>query len=97
MDAMMETTITECKALIQAFLDGEMPAEVFAEKYDKAFRFEWHEMDKALFDILQNLWEDAEAYSPLWLPEDIGPFNITEETLRQEAAQTLAELNQRYS
>ncbi len=93
---MMETTIIECKGLIQAFLDGELTAEVFAENYDRAFRFEWHEMDKVLFDTLQDLWEDAEAYSPLWLPEDIGPFNITEETLRKEAAQTLAELNHRY-
>jgi len=93
----METTITECKTLIQAFLEGELTAEVFAEKYDKAFRFEWLEMDKSLFDILQDLWEDVEAYSPLWLPEDIGPFHITEETLRQEAAQTLAELDRCYS
>lgn len=93
----MRETITECKELIRAFLNEELTAEVFAEKYDKAFRFEWEEMDKALFDILQDLWEDVEAYSPLWLPEDIAPFNITEETLRKEAAHTLAELNYHYS
>lgn len=89
----METTINECINLINAFLSAELNAEEFAVRYDHAFRFDWTDMDKQLFSILQDLWEDTECYSPLWLPEEIGPYNITADTLRSEALKALNELN----
>jgi len=84
----------EYRTLIKAFLDGMLTADEFAASYDRVFSKDPGPMDRPLFDILENLFEDVDAYSPLWTPEEIGPTAITEETLRQEAAQALMELEE---
>lgn len=81
------------KELIQQFLHGSFSdAEEFAKTYDQIFLSEVEIMDKELFDILQDFWEDIDAYSPLWEPQDIDVFHITELTLREEAVDALGKL-----
>jgi hypothetical protein len=50
-------------------------------------------MEKPVFDILENLFEDVEAYSPMWSVEDESPYRITEESLRREARTALQDLD----
>ena len=84
---------TEYRDLIQQFLNGYFDtAEEFARIYITVFQSEPAHMTKELFDILEDFWEDVEAYSPLWEPEDISVWSITEETLKEEACETLAKL-----
>jgi hypothetical protein len=84
----------EYRALVKAFVDSALPAEAFALSYNDAFLQDpGDEMDRPLFDILEDLWEDVEAYSPMWSPEEEDPFKITEEALRREAIQALMELD----
>jgi hypothetical protein len=79
--------------LFQQFLNGSFEeAEEFAKTYDKIFLSEPGMMEKRLFDILEKFWEDVDAYSPLWEPEDINGFHITEELLREEARDALEKL-----
>ena len=71
-------------SLIDAFLNHELAAEDFAVRFQKALSTDdW--LDRPLFLILQDLFEDAEAYDPMWTPEEENVFQITEPTLRREA------------
>lgn len=84
---------TEYKNIIQTFLEGALPVEKFVQDYLDAFLSDpGTDIDKPLFDILEDLFEDIEAYSPMWHSEEEGPFRITEESLRREAAETLMNL-----
>ena len=83
----------EYQALIKSFLDGELTAEEFALRYDAAFLKDPGDyIDRPLFNILEDLWEDVDAYSPMWTLEEEGPTQITEKTLRREAMQAILEL-----
>ena len=85
----------EYRALIQKFIEGSFSeAEEFARAYDKIFLSEpGGRMGKELFDILEDFWEDVDAYSPLWESEDINDMHITEETLREEALDAIRKLD----
>jgi hypothetical protein len=77
--------------LIEAYLANEISAEEFAVRYQAMIRSsDW--MDWKLFKILQDLFEDAEAYSPMWTAEDESPFQITEPTFRREVEDAKEEL-----
>jgi hypothetical protein len=80
------------KDLIQAFLDENLLVGEFETRYLTAFKNEPDEMDKQLFLILEDLFEDLDAYSPIWTQEDESPLRITEQRLRQEAAEALIQL-----
>jgi hypothetical protein len=87
---------SEYKNMILSFLAGSISAIDFVRQYQSAFFAEASKMDRQFFDILENLWEDVEAFSPEWSKSDEEqfPWRITEPTLRQEADEALAELNQ---
>lgn len=90
-----ENIARKYKAMVQDFLNGEFSAEEFARHYLGCFANEpGNKMGRSLFNILQDLFEDVDAYSPMWLPEDECPFRITEKTLRREAEDALAKLEQ---
>ena len=84
--------LSEYASLLRQFLDGNIPPEIFARTYDKEFLSEKEILHKELFDILEDFWEDIDAYSPLWEPEDICSYRITEETLRTEAVDALQKI-----
>ena len=85
--------LQEYRFLIQSFVDGSISIDKFESTYLHAIKNE-REMDNIPFAILQNLFEDVDAYSPLWSSEDENAYRITEKTLRQEAQQALKEINQ---
>lgn len=65
--------------LINSYLSGKTNADDFIVEYNRQFLAEV-EMDFALFEILEEIYEDAEAYSPLWLPCEEDDFHLSEET-----------------
>jgi hypothetical protein len=69
--------------LIDTFLNGEVPAEDFAVLFQKTFQSDDRLGDELLF-ILEDLFEDAEAYDPMWTPEEENISRITEPTFRRE-------------
>ncbi len=81
--------------LIRNFVDGSFnDAEEFARTYDKIFLSEPGDgMDRDLFEILEDFWEDVDAYSPLWESEDIDEMHITESTLQEEALKAIGKLD----
>lgn len=72
--------------LIETYLVGDLSADEFSVKYLDSFLGEQGGMPKELFDILQDLFEDVEAFSPAWTSEDErqNAFRITEPTLAKE-------------
>jgi hypothetical protein len=90
-----ENIARKYKTMVQDFLNGRLSAEEFARKYLDCFASEpGNRMGRPLFNILQDLFEDVDAYSPMWLPEDECSFRITETTLRREAEDALTRLEQ---
>ena len=87
-------TTQEYILLIDSFLNNELSAEDFAVRFQNTLSAEnW--LDEDLFLILQDLFEDAEAYDPMWTPEEEDGFQITEPTFRNEAKDAREKL-QRY-
>ena len=78
--------------IIDGFLRGELSAEAFQTIYMATFSKEYKDMDPDLFAILQDLFEDADAYSVLWTEADEGVFRITEPTLRREVIDAVEKL-----
>jgi hypothetical protein len=83
------------KTLIESFIQKDILVEEFDKTYTKLFLSELEGMDRSLFSILNNLFVNVECYSPLWTSKDEmeNNFKITEETLRNEAQNTLNNLN----
>jgi hypothetical protein len=69
--------------LIDTFLNGEVPAEDFAVRFQNTFQAD-DQLGDELFPILEDLFEDAEAYDPMWTPEEENGSRITEPTFRRE-------------
>ncbi len=86
-------TPQDYRDLIQAFLDQNLSIEEFEKQYLAAFKAEPGGMDRRLYEILEDLFEDVDAYSPLWSPADENWYRITEPTLRKEAQNALHELD----
>lgn len=78
--------------IINGFLRGELSAEDFQTIYMAAFSKEYKGMDPALFAILQDLFEDADAYYVLCTEENETVFRITEPTLRREVLDAVEKL-----
>jgi hypothetical protein len=70
--------------LIDGYLHGELSADDFQTIYMATFAKEHDNMDRALFVILQDLFEDVDAFSVLWTEEDENEFRLTEPSLRRE-------------
>ena len=85
-------TAKEFRVFIKSFLDGEMPADEFKTRYFALFRAR-QKQDRELFKILERLFEDADAYSPLWHPEDVSTSRSTEEVLRKDATRAVERLD----
>ena len=84
----------EYRNLIQDFLNGKFEsADAFARFYDKTFREDPDHFTDELFYILEDFFEDVEAYDPMWTLEDVNFFRITEEMLKEEAVKAIEELD----
>lgn len=78
--------------LILTYLNGELSADQFVKKFNSVFLNEPEGMNDDLFIILEDLFEDGEAYSPMWKPEDENPYRIIEKTFREEVLTAQKEL-----
>jgi hypothetical protein len=82
------------QTLLQNYTVQIISTEQFEIEYLESFKNESGDMDKRLFDILEDLFEDLDAYSPMWTLEDEkdAPYRITEVTLRKEVVIALQKL-----
>ncbi|MGA7670853.1 MAG: colicin immunity domain-containing protein [Nitrolancea sp.] len=86
--------IDEYKALISTFLSSEISAPEFKERFVDTFLSEPGGMPRDMFFILEDLFEDAEAFTEHWPPSPgLADVLIDEEQLRQEARTTLDALD----
>jgi len=89
--------IKSINQLLEEFSNGLFPIQKFCDEYIKLFAsIEAGEIDANLFHILEDLFEDIDAYSPMWTPDDEAkfPYRITEPTLRLEAQKSFIELEE---
>jgi hypothetical protein len=84
--------LNDYKKLVNQFLNRRLTAEEFQKAYLTKFKQEKDGMDTKLFSILQGLFEDLDAYSPLWSEEDESSIRLTERNLRVAASEALKQL-----
>jgi hypothetical protein len=80
------------KLLIDTYLTGLMSAEQFVLEFNNLFLVETN-LDYPLYEILESIFEDGEAYSPLWSIEDEDDFHITENTFHLLVLSNCQKLN----
>lgn len=80
------STAQEYITLVQSYLNLDTSIEDFKKSFFVKFLNEPKEMRPELFNILNDLFLDADAYSPLWEETDESLTRITEKTFRNEAA-----------
>ena len=79
--------------LIKGFVQKTISVETFISNYISLMRSEVEPMlDEKIFAILEDLFEDIDAYSPMALPENETQLLISENTLREEARVAVKEL-----
>jgi hypothetical protein len=83
----------EYYTLIQAFVDGVVPADEFEQRYLAAFKAEPGGMDPALFFILDRLFGAVDAFWGDVKHGEETPFLISEDHLREEARAALRQLD----
>ena len=88
-------SIETYKSLIQAFVGGAMTANNFRTRFVESFLNEPGIMREDLFFILQDLFEDVEAFREEWPPPPgLVDTLISEDQLRHEARKALNALSQ---
>lgn len=86
--------VDEYRELLKSYLAGGLSAEDLILQFNDAFLNESSDsLGDEVFKILQDLFEDGEAYSSLWSTDDENDFRITEPTFRSEVQQSLEDLN----
>ena len=80
--------------LVRAFVRGEMPVGAFERQYLAAFKAEPADLPPPLYDVLEQLFSDVDAYSPDCASGRETAFVISEAGLRERAAAALASLEQ---
>jgi len=78
-------SIDEYVQLIRDFLSGAIPAPDFETRYLSAMKSQERDLGREVFFILQDLFDDVDAYTHFWpSPPDLNHV-ISEDELRQEA------------
>ena len=86
------STAQEYVTLVQSYLNLDMSIDDFKKSFFVKFLNEPNGMKPELFTILNDLFLDADAYSPLWEEADESLTRITEKTFRNETAIALNSL-----
>jgi len=71
-----------------------MTAPEFETRYLAAMKSQEVDLGREVFFILQDLFEDVDAYTHFWPPPPDLHYVISEDELRQEARTALAALDQ---
>jgi hypothetical protein len=85
-------TATDYQELIRAILERRMPIEDFEARYLAAVKAEPGGMESGLYEIVQDLFDAVDAYSPKCSAGDETPVVISEVRLRREAREALDRL-----
>jgi Bacterial self-protective colicin-like immunity len=83
---------TEYQDLIRAFVNQTLAVQDFETLYLEAFKSQHQGLHPRLFAILDQLFADVDAYSPICLPGEETDFCISESSLRQRAIDALKQL-----
>jgi len=89
---MADDRLTFYTALIRTFVRGELPVAAFERQYLAAFKVEPAQLPVALYNLLEQVFSDVDAYSPNCLPGQETAFVISEVRLREQAAGALLAL-----
>ena len=73
--------IKEYYCLLRKFLDSNISIDEFVYLYSSTLRNETRQMDREVFAVLEDLFEDVDAYVPELLPEKETSLAITKDTL----------------
>jgi hypothetical protein len=84
---------TEYQDLIRAFVNQTLAVQDFETLYLEAFKSQPEGMHPKLFAVLDQLFADVDAYSPICLPGEETDFCISESSLRQRAIAALKQLD----
>ena len=82
-------SIEEYKQLILSFLSHEISVSAFETRYLSAMKSQECGMGREVFFILQDLFEDVDAYTHYWPPPPDLHYVISEDELRHEAQTAL--------
>ncbi len=82
------------KRLIEMYLNQSISANKFRRAYFDIYKNDPGRMEAQLFNILENLFFYADAYWHDVTPETETELEISEETLRREAASALEKIDQ---
>jgi hypothetical protein len=80
--------------LIDQFLTGAIPVDVFCDTYLRRFKAEQTPLGEPLYDILNDLFGDIDCYTtdPTLLASD-PDFYLDEPRLRERASESLRQLH----
>lgn len=81
--------VEEYKQLIRSFLSEAITASEFEARYLSAMKSQERGMGREVFFILQDLFEDVDAYTHYWPPPPGLHHVISEDELRHGAQVTL--------
>ena len=85
--------IQKYRDIVQRYTDEEVSATEFSLQYLDVFKNEESGLSEKTYQILQNMFAEADAYCED--PELRGEWEIGEEELREAALETTAALEQR--
>lgn len=86
--------IQEYTDLIRRYVNNELSAAEFSHQYLSKFKKERAGLSEETFDILQQMFGEADAYCED--PDRRGEWEIGEKELRQTAIETVERLEQRF-
>lgn len=85
-------SVSTYKELMEDFLNGILTAGEFETFYLKAFKESDEEMDRSVFEILNEVFEWTDCYWYECLPGQETVFEISEQQLRREVQKALDKL-----
>lgn len=89
----MSTVVDLCVELIEKFLEGNLSASQFSDIYVQRFKVEGGPMDEGLFLLLDELFGDAESFTPNPALRAENPgFYLDEPALQMKARDILGRM-----
>lgn len=91
----MSNAYTDYAMLLNRFLDGKISTEEFQCTYLRCFKNEDRKLDESLFELLDELFGDVDAFcTDQELLAENPDFYVDEAALREKTAQSLQRLIQ---
>jgi hypothetical protein len=90
---LMGDALVDYRTLLEQFLSGAMSAEEFQTTYLDRFKNETRRLEEPLFELLDGLFGDVDAFTtdPSLLAED-PKYYVDEETLRKKVKAAVSQI-----